>query len=373
MRKTAAWPLALVYLVLVVYASLFPFEGWRGQGVPFWGFLLEPAPRYWSGFDVLSNVLGYMPLGFLLALVGLRTQRHSGVVAIATAAAAVLSLSMESLQTYLPQRVPSNVDLALNVLGAWLGALVALVLQRLGVLWHWGRQRQRWLSSGSHGMLVLLALWPAALLFPAPVALGLGQVYERVIHLLAAALQGSAFAHWLPQALPAQLMLEPLAQAWCVALGLWAPCLLGYLGVRHRLRRLVLLLVLLGLGVGVTALSTALSWGPAHALSWLDPPTRVGLMGGLGLALLSLWLPQRLCAALLLLALALQLFLLNLAPANPYFALTLHVWEQGRFMRFHGLSQWLGWLWPYATLTYALVWLSSRESGHVSAQGWHRP
>ena len=32
MHKTSAWPLALVYLALVVYASLFPFEGWRDQG-----------------------------------------------------------------------------------------------------------------------------------------------------------------------------------------------------------------------------------------------------------------------------------------------------------------------------------------------------
>jgi VanZ family protein len=39
---------------------------------------------------------------------------------------------MEMLQSYLPVRVASNVDLGLNVAGAWLGASMAWVLERLG-------------------------------------------------------------------------------------------------------------------------------------------------------------------------------------------------------------------------------------------------
>ena len=37
---------------------------------------------------------------------------------------------------------------------------------------------------------------------------------------------------------------------------------------------------------------------------------------------------------------------------------TLQDWEQGRFIRFHGLAQWVGWLWPYAVLLYvlSLIW-----------------
>ena len=64
---------------------------------------------------------------------------------------------------------------------------------------------------------------------------------------------------------------------------------------------------------------------------------------------------------LLLIGLALQISLLNQAPASPYFAQTLQTWEQGRFIRFHGLVQWLGWLWPYATLLLLLVRISSRD------------
>jgi hypothetical protein len=65
-----------------------------------------------------------------------------------------------------------------------------------------------------------------------------------------------------------------------------------------------------------------------------------------------LWRSARFCWSLALFALVLQLSLLNDASADVYFAMTLQTWEQGRFIRFHGLIQWLGWLWPYALLAY---------------------
>ena len=65
-RKTAAWPLTLVYVALVVYASLYPFDNWRNQGVLPWAYLTQPLPKYWTGFDVVINIAGYAPLGFLV-------------------------------------------------------------------------------------------------------------------------------------------------------------------------------------------------------------------------------------------------------------------------------------------------------------------
>ena len=88
---------------------------------------------------------------------------------------------------------------------------------------------------------------------------------------------------------------------------------------------------------------------------------RLGLALAPVLLLLALLLPVRACAALALLALVLHLSLLNQAPTSAYFAQTLQQWEQGRFVRFYGLSQWLGWLWPYATLLVLVLRLSRRE------------
>lgn len=361
MHKTSAWPLALIYAGLIVYASLYPFAEWRYQGILPWAYLSAPWPRYWTGFDVAANVLGYMPLGFLLALSALRTGRYRYAVAVATLAAGVLSLTMESLQSYLPARVPSNVDLGLNVAGAWLGALLAWTLEKLGVIVHWSRFRARWFVADARGGLVLLALWPLSLLFPAAVPFGLGQVLERLESALAEALEDTPFLDWLPVRDIELQPLVPSVELVCVMLGLLIPCLLGYCIIRSAARRSAFVVVVFCLGIGFTTLSAALSYGPEHAWAWFGLPVEVGLVTALILLVSLLWVPRRASAALVLLALGIYLSLLNQVPTSPYFAQTLSTWEQGRFIRFHGLAQWLGWFWPYGALVYVLFRIWARE------------
>jgi VanZ family protein len=365
-HKTSAWPLSQAYVALVIYASLYPFSGWRDQGVGPFAFLASPWPKYWTWFDLWSNVVGYAPLGFLLALSFLRrgssrfVPSSRGVaVAVALASAAVLSLAMEALQSYLPERVASNVDFALNTVGALAGALLAAALERVGAIARWSRFRVRWFDEDARGALVLLALWPFALLFPAAVPLGLGQVFERLETALADWLIDTPFLERLPVR---DIELQPLvpgAELVCVALGALIPCLLAYSVIATLGRRGVLAVAIVAVGILATALSAALSWGPAHAWAWLSLPVRLGLAGGLALSLVLAPMPRRACAALILLAVMLHLALLNQAPASAYFAHTLQTWEQGRFIRFNGLAQWLGWLWPYAVLLYVVLRLSS--------------
>ncbi len=369
MHKTSAWPLSQVFGALILYASLYPFSGWHNQGVAPWEFLFSPLPKYWTAFDVVSNVLGYAPLGFLLALSVLRRGSprsaptgNGTAVAVATLAAGLLSLSMEGLQNYLPSRVASNLDLVLNVLGALCGAVVAACLELVGAIDHWSRFRARWFVEDARGALVLLALWPVAQLFPASVPLGLGQVLERLEAALAEWLVDTPFLDWLPVREVELQPLVPGVEMICVALGGLIPCLLGYTVTRLTAQRVFFAAFALLAGVGVTALSAALSWGPVHAWAWLSLPVRAGLGLGLAMALVLLAVPRRGCAALVLLALVLHLSLLNQAPASPYFAQTLQTWEQGRFIRFNGVVQWLGWLWPYAALAYVLVRVSRASS-----------
>ena len=77
--------------------------------------------------------------------------------------------------------------------------------------------------------------------------------------------------------------------------------------------------------------------------------------------------PRRAVAALALLGLGV-LSLLNQAPTDPYFMLKLQSWEQGRFIRFHGLAHCVGWLWPYAAVVHLLnfIW-QGRESWQLVA------
>ncbi|MDP3654917.1 MAG: VanZ family protein [Rhodoferax sp.] len=362
MHKTAAWPMALLYVGLIIYASLYPFSEWRDPGLMPWAFLSVPLPRYWTGFDVAVNVVGYAPLGGLLALSALRTGRGRHAMWMPAVAALALSLVMEALQTYLPARVASKEDLLLNGMGAWTGAVVTLLMVRLGAIDRWSRVRARWFVEDARGGIVLLATWPLALLFPAAVPFGLGQVLVRAEQALAELMVDTPFLEWLPVR---EDTLQPLVlglQMVCVFLGLLIPCLLGFCIIRVRWRRVVLVPMTLAVGVVVTGLSAALSWGPSHAWAWLDLPTQLGMAVALAVALGLVLVPWRASAALALLSLGIYLSLLNQAPESPYFAQTLQNWEQGRFIRFNGLAQWLGWLWPYATLVYLLSQIWQRDA-----------
>ncbi len=361
MHKTAAWPLALIYMGLIVYASLYPFGEWRDQGIAPWAFLAAPLPKFWTGFDVAVNVVGYAPLGGLLALSALRTGRFRHAVWVSMAVAAVLSLAMEILQSYLPGRVPSREDWLLNTAGATSGAMLAVLLARLGAIDRWSQVRARWFGPEGRGGIVLLAVWPMALLFPAAVPFGLGQVLERIEETLGEQLVDTPFLDWLPVRETELQPLVPGAEMVCVMLGLLIPCLLAFCVIRSRGRRAAFALMLAGAGVAVTALSAALSWGPAHAWAWLSMPVQFGMVLAGVVALAMALVRWRASASLLLLCLGIYLSLLNQAPESPYFAQTLHAWEQGRFIRFHGLAQWLGWLWPYATLFYVLSLISQRD------------
>ncbi|KQR42965.1 VanZ family protein [Acidovorax sp. Leaf160] len=368
MHKTSAWPLALIYAALIVFASLFPFEGWRWQGISPWVFLTaKMPPPYWTWFDVNINVGGYAPFGFLLALAMMRSGWARWALLLATLAGTLLSLSMEFLQIYLPRRVPSNMDLALNAAGTLLGALLAWLLERLGAIDRWSRLRARWFVDDARGALVLLALWPLALLFPAAVPFGLGQMWERLEAALIDWLEDTPFLKWLPVRTEPLEALSPGAELLAVLLGVLIPCLLGFCIMRHLGRRAVFALGTVAVGVGATALSAAMSWGPTHAWEWITLPANLGIWAGLVVALLLVAVPRRACAALLLLALALHLNLLNQAPTSAYFAETLQAWEQGRFIRFFGLGQWLGWLWPYAALGYVVQRVSRRDRETAAA------
>lgn len=352
--RSSAWTLALLFAGLIVYASLYPFKDWWVQGISPTAYLWAPFPQYWTTFDLVSNLMGYMPLGFLLALAMLRSGWGRLSWPVAVLLPAVLSFGIETTQNFLPMRVASNVDLVLNALGGLLGASVAWLLERLGALRRWSQFRADWFEPGAHGGLVLLALWPFALLYPASIPFGLGQVWVRLEERLIGLLEGTPFLEWMPLRATAPEPLSPLAEAFCIALCLAAPLMMGFAEMRSIARRMLFLAALFACAVGMEGISSAMTFGPVHTWAWLSTP----VMLGLGLALLAglalVGLPRRLCNVVMLLCLAVSLTLLNRTSDSPYFAQSLEVWEQGRFIRFHGMSQWLGWLWPYVALVFGM-------------------
>jgi VanZ family protein len=368
-QTSAAAPLALVYAVLVLYASLYPFTGWRWPPGPSLGTLLMlPWPPWRDPFDVMSNVVGYMPLGALLYVAQARAgRRPRRAWLFALLLPAGLSYATEVTQQFLPVRVPSRVDWALNCAGATVGATMAAALHRLGLLQRWQSMRERWFVRDSAGALSLLALWPIGLLFPAPVPFGVGHIGNQLREVLQALVDGAPWASELRAMLEASnawaAPLPPLSEAMAQTFGLLAPCLLALTVARRGWRRLLLVLGLAATGIGATTLSTALSFGPAHALAWVTPWSATALLAGSVLAMACAWLEARAAAGLGLAVMGALVVLVSQAPLDPYFADSLQNWERGRFIRFHGLALWVGRLWPYAAMAWLLGRLASRGDG----------
>lgn len=364
--RSSAWPLAAIWAALIIYASLHPFVGWRSPPLDGWldalALLWLPAPHYSSSFDLWTNFAAYVPLGLLLG-VGLLRARHRHWSAFATAAltAAVLSWSLETLQHFLPMRVPSRVDLAMNAAGGASGAGLAVLLSWLGLLRHWQQLRDAWFVPHGAAGLALLLSWPVGLLFPPPLPLGLGQGLGRLMEALGDELADSSLVTWLPLE-AAQGTLAPLLELVTTTLGALAPCFVAFIMARQPLHRIVLMLLSLAMGLLATTLSTALNFAPEHALAWLTPPTTPALVLGLVLGLGLAWLPRRVVAALGLVGITALIALINQVAPDPYFAESLQGWEQGRFIRFHGVAQWVGWLWPFAALLFLLAHATATET-----------
>lgn len=363
-HRSSATGLALVFAALVVYASLYPFTGWHWPAGASWQELaVLPMPKWRIAFDMGSNFVGYLPLGFLLYVAGVRSGlRAWGAWLLAVLVPAGLSYAMEVTQQFLPGRYPSLLDWALNAAGALAGAVLGVLVQALSLIDHWQATRDRWFIRHSAGALTLLLLWPVGLLFPSPVPLGLGVGWERLQDPLVGLLLDVPWAQGLLEAvsdvpLPTG---QPLAvvEAAGVMLGLLAPCLLAYSVMRPGWRRLVLALAAAGLGLAAATLSAALNFGPAHALAWITPEVMPAMALALVLCVPLVLAGQRLAASLAVVCLSALVVLVLQAPADPYFAQSLQAWQQGEFIHFYGLAQWIGWLWPFA----ALVWLT----GHLA-------
>jgi hypothetical protein len=92
------------------------------------------------------------------------------------------------------------------------------------------------------------------------------------------------------------------------------------------------------------------------------------VLGGLAGLVLAI-LPNRVVAACGLVALTALIALVNQTSIDPYFASSLHGWEQGRFIRFHGVAQWIGWIWPFAALGFLLARVAAPPGGSAPP-GW---
>src|ERR1700694_4555627 len=149
---------AVLYAMMIVYTSLEPFSSWMAPppGTPF--FLFAPLPTRFTRFDIVINVVAYMPFGFFLGLVG-RHRSDLRRLVEATLIAALLSLTMEKLQMFLAAGRASTGGVAANTAGAAVGALIAVLFNRTpGLRARVSLWRHRFFLGGRSGDLGLALL-----------------------------------------------------------------------------------------------------------------------------------------------------------------------------------------------------------------------
>ncbi len=347
-RAPLARILLAVYTGLVVYASLYPWTGWRAHGLSPFGFLDAPWPRYVTSFDVTVNVLAYVPLGFLAVATLSPSLRGAVAFAAAVGGGMALSLLMEAAQSYLPARVENNLDVLCNVAGAALGAALGMrllpYLQSGGPL---ARARARLFTQGveTDFGLVLVGLWLFMQLNPAMLLFGAGDLRDLLVPPGGAPRAPAFFAGI--EAATAAANLAAMALLFSV---LAAP--------GQPVRRMFLALLAAALAIKTAAF--AILMRAEDVLAWLTPGAQQGLVAGIAVALAAMSLPRVARLALAAMLVMAATVLVNLAPPNPYLAATLKVWQQGSFLNFNGLTRVVSVVWPFAALGY-LILLASRR------------
>jgi hypothetical protein len=291
---------------------------------------------------------------------------HWAAVLLGFLGALGLSFIMECSQSYLPQRVPSQVDWLFNTLGGLIGAVLAAVLERRGWLYRWVQFRRRWLVPHASGSLVLMVLWPLALLFPTPVFLGLGNVTEKALTLLENLWPQATWLARLSQTLFSFAPLPTWVEMLCIAGSLSVPALLGMAVVREPWQRLSWVSLVVVLALLSNTFSASVTYGPQYTFFWLTPLTAAGLGLGWLCALLLVSRPAVVLMRTMLLIQTAVLCVVNVVPSSTYFVQTVQTWEQGKFIRFHGLTEWLSWGWPFALLVWGVMHLLS-DTTHTEA------
>ncbi|MBS0287788.1 MAG: VanZ family protein [Proteobacteria bacterium] len=119
--------LLLLYSLFLLYGALYPFHGWclpqaNVIKIVFIGWL-----EYIFLFDIVQNLLLFLPFGlFASGYLLLKQTSKKRTLLLATVASFCMSFFIESLQTYNPARIPSLLDVALNTISGFFGALIAV-------------------------------------------------------------------------------------------------------------------------------------------------------------------------------------------------------------------------------------------------------
>jgi VanZ family protein len=325
---------AVVWAMLIAYASLYPFYPLRPPPPEAVGnFFLKP--RYLVAADIAWNVLAYVPLGTLACLYFRQAGEGGRAILKTVGLAAAFSFLMEAAQLFVPTRVASIYDVFANAGGALLGALVfadpiySVATRPLGEL------RSRVIIPGAWGDagLVLLMLWLISQLNPALPFFGAGNIGGEA--------GGDAD------------ILNGFAVGLSICgFGLFVSAIVA--GTQGSLRAT---LVLLSIALWLKFAAASVMLQPHFSEDWVSSARVLGIVGGILLfvPLRRLARPGRIYLGLVMI-LAGALFSKIFGAYSPLDEfLRLFRWPYGQLASFASLTRFLHEAWPFAAVAFLVA------------------
>ena len=331
--------LTIGYALLIVYASLSPFTGWREQGLAFSDVLDMPLRLTYTAFDATVNLLSYLPFGLLVMLVlrarfGMLSSMVSGLCL-----GVLLSASMEYLQMYLPMRTSSNMDLLSNGTGTLIGVLLAAKMTSrtwfIAKLTYWRNGLFHQARETDFG-LALLALWMFGQSNPTLPMLG-NVFISEVAHQPFVKLPPAPFNWWESGAVTLNLLM------------LGALMLTLLRTQRNAATALLAILSVVAVAKFFAAALLLKSWA---LLLWINSEAMLGILLGMLLLLTILWLPRSAVISFGATIALIYIAIVNLVldSNTPSAAASIYHWHYGHLLTYNGLAQTIALIFPLLLL-----------------------
>ncbi len=330
-------------------------------------FLLKPWPKYWSGFDLITNYIAYLPLGFLAALKLIKHHSIDRSIVVTTLIGFCLSFAVEVAQNYLPQRVPSWPDLLLNTLGTLTGASVAMAqsvnIEKLLPLQELSRQ---WVKPSGRWAAVALLVWIAMQGLAAPLLFMSGSLplsWITDIFQWWGLESGEAveLAASIPFARLGSAYASILVEVTVIAINLFLVTTLVIEFTTQKAARLPIGITIIGGALAIKSFF-AVFLGGADPLHWLTIGAQAGLLVGALAALIAAGLHRQIRLLLCVVACFVLIVLANIVPLNPFQTAALASWRDGNWLTINGSLRHASMAWPWVMAVICLAVFSRARS-----------
>lgn len=349
----------LSYLLLIIYASLYPFIPWNDIGIPMWSYISLSLPKYWLKFDLIINILGYIPLGIIGCIISYPIKNKKNFYLVIILFSILLSSTMEAIQTYIPNRIPSMIDLYTNVIGCFLGILVTHCFYKFNIYEKLLFYKKQWLYSPifNYG-IILIIIWLCIQIYPTEYLFEYGQLlklfFNFIVNYADISIENVKFIdnYIIPEIIIVLTSLVSFSLLIISELNETAP-------------KIKILFSIILIALTIKTLTTLFLFS-SSTLYWFTPGAITGIFISILILFGFIFTSVKIQKYLAILFLIINLCVINIIPINPYYLAALQNVSLKQFFILNKVIEILSFLWPYLTLWYLFYSLKLIKKNQLS-------